>query len=344
MIATTMKTFVLFLLTATCFAASPMIDFSQGAKIAVHNKILAQVNGKTISMIDVKKKMDMFFHQSYPQLVDSNQARFQFYETSWRRVLMDMIDHELIIADATDKEIKITDGEIREIMEERFGPSVMQTLDKIGLTHDEAWKMIKNELIVQRMSFWFIQSKAISSVTPQDIRQAFQSYVKENPAYSQWKYRVVSIRVNEADEKLPAQIYELLSTSGKTPETLQETLKSFETAGITIAVSNEFSAKTDDLSELHKASLASIEVGQYSKPSFQFSRMDKKSVYRIFYLIDRMDVPAPAFEDLSNHLRNELTQQAIIAESQNYLGKLRKYYGFEAGKTIPEDLHPFSLQ
>lgn len=342
MMLATMKTPILFLFVAFGLAANPFKDYSQEQKIAVQNAILAKVNGKTISMIDVKKKMDMVFHQSYPHLEDSNQARLQFYEASWRHVLMDMIDNELIISDATDKEVKLTDGEVREVMEERFGPNVMQTLDKIGLTYEETWKMLRNELMVQRMTWWFVHSKAMSSVTPQDIRQAYRLYLEQNPAYSEWKYRVVSIRVNEPNDALAEKVQETLSESGKEPD--EAMLKGFEAPGIAIAVSNAFTAKTQDLSDIHKASLETLIPGAYSKPSFQTSRSDKKIVYRIFYLAGKTDHAAPSFENLSQNLKNELIQKAVVQESEGYLGKLRKHYGFDTDKTIPEDLHPFSLQ
>lgn len=335
---------VLFVLAALTLTATPVVDFSDSQKIAVQNSILAQVNGKTISMMDVKKKMDLIFHQHYPQFESSNQARVQFYEMSWRQVLMDLIDNELILADALDKEIKLTDGEVRETMEERFGPNVMQTLDKIGLTYDETWKMIKNELIVQRMSWFFVQSKAISNVTPQDIRQAYRLYLEKNPGYTEWKYRVVSIRVEEPNDPLAEQVYQLLSESGQSLETQEEALKKFESNGVSITISNEFISKTQELSDIHKTALASLQPGNYSKPSFQTGRSDKKITYRIFYLIDKLEHPAPLFEDLSNQLRNELLQKAVAQESQTYIGKLRKYYGFEAKEALPEDLHPFSLQ
>ncbi len=344
MMLATMRTPILFVLAAFGLAANPFMDFTPEQKIAVQNAILAKVNGKTISMIDVKKKMDMAFHQSYPHLIESNQARFQFYEASWRHVMMDLIDNELIISDALDKEIKLTDGEIREVMEERFGPNVMQTLDKIGLTYDETWKMVKNELIVQRMSWWFIQSKAVSSVTPQDIRQAYRLYLEQNPPYSEWKYRVVSIKADQSNEELPEKAYQLLAESGTAPNESEAILKNLEAPGVSISISNEFIAKTQDLSEIHKTSLEGLSPGDYSKPSFQISRADKKAVYRIFYLIEKNDYPAPSFETLSQNLRNELIQKAVAQESQGYLGKLRKHYGFDGEKTISDDLHPFSLQ
>ncbi len=338
-----MKALFLLLVFSAGLVASPLIDYGSNSKIAVQNSILAKVNGKTLSVMDVKKKMDLIFHQNYPQYIDSNQARFQFYEASWRQVLRDMIDNELIISDALDKEIKLTDGDVREVMEERFGPNVMQTLDKIGLTYDETWKMVKNELIVQRMSFWFIQSKAMNSVTPQDIRQAYRLYLEENPPYTEWKYRVISIRTDEADDKIIEQIHKTLSEYGKSPDDSKDLISTLEAPGVSITVSNEFVVKSHDLSEIHKASLEHLTAGEYGKPTFQTSRAEKKAVYRIFYLIGKTDYPASPFESISLQLKNGLFQQAAARESDSYLNKLRKFYGFDT-QAIPEDLQPFSLQ
>lgn len=340
-----MKNWIPLFIASVSFAAPFSPNFSQGEqKIAVQNSILAKVNDRTISMIDVKKKMDLIFHQTYPHLSDSNAARFQFYEMSWKQALTDMIDQELILADATDKEIKITDGEIREMMEDRFGPSVMQTLDRIGLTYDETWKMVKNELIVQRMMWFFIQSRAMSSVTPQDIRQAYRLYLDQHPAYTDWTYRVISIRADKPNPELAEEIHQKLVELGRSPDHIEETLKSWDNSDVSVSLSNEYKAKTPDLSDIHKASLTPLDPGSYSKPSLQLSRDHKKAVYRIFYLVQKTEHPAPLFEDLLPQLRNELTQHAIVKESENYLGKLRKLYGFENSKALPEDLHPFSLQ
>lgn len=338
------KTLLLFLATFGTLAAQMGAPDFSSQKIAIQNSILAKVNGNTISVMDVKKKMDLIFHQHYPQFENDVRARHQFYEMSWRNILMGMIDNELIISDASDKEIKITDGEIREAMEERFGPNVMQTLDKIGLTYDEAWKMLKNEQLVMRMSHWFIRLKAMSNVTPQDIRQAYRLYIQENPAYSEWKYRVISIRVDQPNDALADQVYQLLSTSGQIPENLSDELKKLEAPGISIAISNEFNGTDKELSEVHKASLAPLSPGEYSKPSFQTSRVDKKTVYRISYLIDKNEHPSPAFEDMAARLRDDLTQKAEAEVSKGYITKLRNHYGFNPETVAADDLHPFSLQ
>lgn len=333
----------MFCLLASCGVFAAPIDVSD-QKIAVQNSILTKVNGKTISIMDVKKKMDLAFHQSYPQFAGNSQARLQFYETSWRHFLTDMIDNELIISDALDKEIKVTDGEIREIMEERFGPNVMQTFDKIGLTYSETWKMLKDELIVQRMTWWFIQSKAMGSVTPQDIRQAYRLYLEENPPFTEWKYRVISLRVDQPNDPLSEEIYQLLSKSGEPPEVLSESLKKLEMPGVAIAVSKEFTANDKELSEIYRNSLTSLLPGSYSRPSMQISKVEKKTIYRIFYLINTNDHPASSFENMSQQLRNDLVQNAARETSKDYIAKLRKHYGFNSQMALPEDLHPFSVQ
>ena len=339
-----MKVLLTLLIGASSLTASPFTDFQSEPKIAVHNSIITKVNGKTISMMDVKKKMDMLFHQHYPQMSDNNQARFQFYDASWRYVLRDMIDNELIISDALDKEIKLTDGEVREEMGTRFGPKVMETLDKIDLTYKEAWDMVKNEMIVQRMTWWFVHSKATSKITPQDIRQAYCLYVKEHPAYSERAYRVVSVRSEEESEALASEVHKVLVESGKTPELLQESLKEFENEGLQISISNKYVAKTEDLSEVHRTSLETLSPGSYSEPTYQFSRRDRKNVYRIFYLVGKNDFPAPAFEGVTAELKNQLIQKASMKESDEYITKLRKHYGFDGKDLIPEGLNPFSLQ
>jgi hypothetical protein len=320
-------------------AQMPPADFGEtNKKIAVQNGILAKVNETTISMLDVKKRMDLFFHQHYSNLSHSNGARYQFYEKSWRPVLMEMIDNELIIADAIEKEVKVADSEIRETMENRFGPNVLSTLDLIGLTYDEAWKLLRNELIVQRMSWWFVQSKAIESVTPQSIRQAYRSYLEEHPAHKDLEYRIVSVR-GEDLETLAGKVHQILSTTDKSPELLE-----LDTAA---QVSAQYSATDLEISESHRAALAELEAGQYSQPILQKSRADNKEIARIFYLVSKTDHPAPPFQELSSTLRNELTQKAMAQHSLNYVQKLRKHYGFDSGylnEALPLDMHPFSLQ
>ncbi len=193
------------------------------------------------------------------------------------------------------------------------------------------------------MSWWFVQSKAIQSVTPQSIRDAYQSFLQEHPPYQELKYRIVSIR-GENLENQAEKAYQVLIESGNNPELLTEKLSAIDPS---IQVSAEYMASDLEISESHRSALSSLAQGGFSKPVIQKSRSDKKAIARIFYLAAKTDHPAPAFQDISSNLRDQLIQKAMVAHSQNYVAKLRKHYGFDAGflkENLPEDMHPFSLQ
>lgn len=345
-----MRFFFCSFLFLACAACADM-DFLEGPrepKVSVSNTLLAKVNGNTISVLDVMKKMDMVLHRNYPQYADSSQARFQFYSTNWRPVFMEMIDTELILSDAQDKEMKISDGEVREEMESRFGPNVTSTLNKIGLTYEDAWKMVKNELTVHRMTWFFVHSKAMQSISPQAIRDSYQQYLVQNPPFQEWVYRVISIRSDDDGAAAAEELFRLLLERGQSPESALF-LKDWETLhpSIKLQLSNEYTAKDADLSQSHRTILASLSPGNYSQPTCQISRSDNKNIYRIFYLAQKNDHPAPAFETISNQLKNELLQKAVAKESEGYLQKLRKHYGFDPSRlqeTVPDDLQPFHLE
>ena len=330
-----MKTLFL-LVTSLCFA---QLDYfpQQDLKISVQNKILAKVNGNVISVVDVMKKMDVLMHQNYPQYAESAPARLQFYINSWRTILMEMIDTELIMSDAQDKEMKLTDGEIREEMENRFGPSVLQTLDTLRLSYDDAWKMVRKDLIMQRMLWFFVQSKAISNVSPESIRQAYRIYLEAHPAYQEFIYRVVTIRGADPSDLEVGE------------RSLEEALQEWQASrpGVEVQISQEYDAKQHDLSAVHREALSALTPGSYSKPLIANNRSDGKQFYRIFHLIDRKDISAPSFEVVAPKLKNELQQKAVAKASEEYLNKLRKHYGFDPERlkeVVADNFQPFSLQ
>ncbi len=333
-----MRLFFILFATVAFATTVPQVDFSDDQKIAIQNSILAKVNGETISVIDVKKKMDLAFHRNYPHLEHSTAARCQFYEGSWRHVLMEMIDHHLILTEAEEKQIPLSDTDVREEMESRFGPNIMFTLDRIGLTFDETWKIVKDELLVQRMTWWFIHSKAISQVTPQDIRQAFRIHVKENPAFEELTYRVIAVR-GDTPELTAEKARKILIEKSLSPEAAIALLQELDPA---IQVSSEFVATDKELSDAHKLALSPLTPGTYSAPILQMSKVDNKVVARIFYLNKKTFHPAPQFDTLAHSLRDQLIQKAVAQESSSYLNKLRKNHPFY--ENVPEDFHPFSLQ
>jgi hypothetical protein len=337
------------LLSAACplIAQMPPAGVGEG-KIAVQNGILAKVGEATISVLDVKKKMDFFFHQNYPHLVDSEEARFQFYLSSWRHVLNEMVDQQLMLADAEVREVTLTEGEVREEMESRFGPNISLSLDKVGLSYSEAAKMVKDEMIVRRMGWWFAHSKAIQSVTPQEIKKAYRLYLKEHPSYNQYTYKVLSVRSPEGEAAARLLADQLIAAEAKFPEA-EALVKAFEHEhpSTSVQISPDYTSKDYEIADLYRSSVASLAPGTFSAPVTHKSRADGKTVHRIFYLFSKESFSSPSFEEMANHLKEELTQKALVHYTRLYQEKLRKQYGYDPKtieESLPEHFVPFSLQ
>ena len=311
------------LLFSTTYANMPLFDPAKDQKIAVQNAILAKVNGKTITVIDVMKKLDLIFYRGYPELADSKQARFQFYTMQWRHTLNEMIDTELMVADSKEKELKVTDGEIREEMEDRFGPNIIGTLDQIGLSYDDAWKMVRTEMVVQRMIWFYVHSKAIATVSPMMIRNAYKDHLVKNPPKEEWTYQMVTIQGNEPPaDQVTNQIGSILLAQLEDRETLFESFKE-ENPSCDFRISQEYTVNQHDIPPSHHQILTALQKGEYSLPVTQESRRDKSLVHRIFYLKEHTSEDAPTFNQISNQLKEELLHEVVGKEYQNYITKLR---------------------
>lgn len=322
---------------------------SQPQHIFVNNRILAQVNGNAISVIDVMKKMDMLFYRQFPQFSSSTEARFQFYQVNWKHLLNELVDKELILADATENKQEISNGDIRQEMETFFGPNIIANLDKAGLTHDEAWKMVKEDLMIRRMLMIRVNSKAVRAVTPNRIRAAYEEYAKENVRPDSWKYQVITIRGEDANAEAGNYAYNLLveemTPINELPEKMQ---KYFSIDNKTsVNVSEVFTHSDGEISEAYKNILISLERNTFSQPIAQESRANQSMVFRIFHLIEKTPGGVSPFNEVENTLKNMLTDREIDKETEQYITKLRKHFivGAEGhNQTLSEDFQPFVLK
>lgn len=331
------------------FAFADNFGMEQGQEIIVNNRILATVNGKNISVVDVMKKMDIQLLRSYPDYAKSPTHRYQFFSQNWRQFLNQLIDNELILADAARLEIKISDADIREAIHERFGPNVMVTLDDLGVTLDEAWHMLYVEKAVQQMNWYRVYSKAMQRIGPQDIKIAYASHLEKNPPQEEWKYQVLSIRAKtEQLGSIYAQKAHALIRNEPLPfEVLAKKLKEEKEIdpSITINVSDEYNVAGKDLSKSHKSVLCSLVPGAYSDPIPQVSRHDNSTVHRIFHLKDHIINAPPKFDSMVDELHDDLVQKEIGKEFPPYLRKLRNQFNFDQKQidSIPSDFQPFTL-
>ncbi len=320
-------------------------------KIYVNNRILAVVNGKAISVLDISKKMDMLFYRQYPQYANSLEAKYKFFTMYWKNALQELIDKELIMLDAEQNKLEISGGDIRQEMETLFGPNILVNLDTAGLTFEEAWEMVSDDITLKRMMGGKVNVLALRMVTPQAVKTAYDEFAKSSAKPEEMSYQVISIRGEDSDacaeiaditykllavEKLPQdQVLEQINTIKPIPE------------NISFKISEEFKHTSKDVSKDYSEALASIETGSYSTPIAQKSRTDSSTVYRIFFLKDITKTEIPSFEEVENKLKERLLDYVIAQETEKYLAKLRKHYDVDTAKLspkIPEDFQPFALR
>jgi len=323
----------------------PLPQIEQVQEIVVHNRILTKINGKNISVLDVMKQMDVHLSRYYPQFMDSKTARYQFYSSQWRNTFQQMVDHELMVADAESRDIKVSDGEVREEIQTRFGPNVMATLDQLGISSEEAREMVQQDMIVQRIQWFRVTSKALQKVTSQEIKNAYQKFLQENPAKEEWKYQFITIRADDAAaaQELGLKLSALKEKSLANLTVAADLFKSElpPESPATFSVSQEFTLEDKSVSQAHRDVLSQLQPSQWSAPVSQLSR-DGTTVVRIFHLKEHTKTKPPAFASLSNDLKNQLLNETAEQENRIYVAKLHQRFGFdEKSLDIPPHFEPF---
>ena len=342
LIGSRMKYFLFVLLAASFLHAAPGEE-----QIVINNRILTTVNGKTLSVLDVVKQMDVFLNQYYPQYLESEPARMQFYTTQWKTTLQRMIDQELMVADAESREVKATDAEVREEIQNRYGPNVMGSLDKLGINYEEAKKMIHQELVVQKIQWLRVTSKVLSKVTTEVLKNAFKDYLAKNPPKEIWNYQFLTLRYDNVDTamSIAQQVEALQETSGNVLSVAADLLKQKlpEAEWTHLSLSPDLQSEDKELSEAHRDVLSKMSGAGWSEPTIQQSR-DGSQVVRIFNLKSHTKQEAPLFETMANGLKQEILNQYADKEMEVYLARLHQRFNYNPSSLdIPSQFEPFSF-
>lgn len=317
---------------------------AQPEHVVVNNRILAKVNGKAISVIDLMKKMDILFYREFPQYASFPEARFQFYEANWKPILQELIDKELIIADAEENKMPVSSGDVRQEMERLFGPNIIANLDKINMSFDEAWKIIQGDILLHRMLFVRVNSKALRQITPSDVYAYYQEFAKENVKLPTWSYQVISIRDKDpSNGAVTANIvYHLLSEEKVPLADLPTKLEEIPLISSSkINVSDLFVHTEKEMAPSYKDIVEKLAADTYSAPVIQQSK-DKSKVFRLFYLKESSPGGAPPFCEVEGILKEKLIEKEVAERAKAYVKKMREH--FDIQEMAPADFVPFVLK
>lgn len=331
-------------------ADSFLFGKKDNAHIEVNNRVLAYVNSKAITVVDVMKKMDMIFLKQFPEYTSVPQARFQYYQINWRPTLQELIDKELILADAKENKVPLTAGDVRQEMETLFGPNIIANLDKIGLGFDEAFKIVEGDLLIRRTMMIRVNSKSMRSITPQVIREAYTEFAAKNTKKEAWHYQVATIRNPDptAGAETANLAHKLLTEDKIALADLSKALKDQNTeTKSAITISDPLYHTESDMAEAIKITLLDMESGTISLPLAQKSRTDKSTIFRIIVLIEKIPAGAVPYSEMENQIKNQLYDKAITRDSEAYLKKLRSHYAISdnyIAEMVPADFQPFTIK
>jgi len=322
------------------------------SKIIINNRILARVNGKPISTYDIMKKMDMSFFRQFPEYASAPEARFQYYQYNWKPTLSDVIDKELILADAQESKIEVTNGDVRQEIESSFGPNTIANLDKAGFTFEEASKIMQEELLIRRLVAGRVHVKSLRQVTPNRIRQAYEEYIKDpaNARLTQWAYRTVTIKEHslQKTEETAKKAYQYLM-EGIPLDKLVSTLKEHKIVGRkgTVTVSNVIKQNEKEISNDYRGFLTLLDKGMYSQPFTHKSRSTSSTVSRILFIEQKTPGSIPSYNEMESQLKEKLLDQEIDKGTDEYLIKLRQHYHIRQSDLddyLPTDYQPFTMK
>lgn len=324
---------------------------SQDQHIIVNNRILAKANAKAISVIDVMKKLDLLFYRQYPQYASNVQARFQFYQTNWKSALDELIDKELILVDAEEMKLKVNQGDVRQEMESVFGPNIIINLDKAGLTYDEAYQLVFDDITIRRMLYFRVHMKVLSQVTPQKIREFYNEIADKNIRDNEWIFNVVTIRQRDSAKagETANLVYNLLTDDKISLNDLLaklDEMKVYIPKQKNVTVSEEFKTNEKELSDVFKQILTKLSPDTYSLPIAQKSRSDNSSVFRIFYLKSMVPGGVIPFSELETKIKNKLLDEGVSKETEAYFKRQRKHFDIQEAHlddSLSPDFQPFTL-
>lgn len=297
---------------------------SRRTSIVVENRVLATVRDQVITVMDVVKKLDMVFCQQFPQYRSVPEARYEFYRSNWRKVLEELVDRQLIISMAEEKQFTVTNGDIREELEEVFGPNVMMSLYEEGLSMHEVQEMMKADILLRRIISFYVHSPVMHAITPEVLRIAYQKRIEELKGREGWVWRSVTVKAKGTDcpKEEADKIWKQLEKERRPIEAVLSSLPDT----IECVISSPFRSEYNEVSPTVRDVLETLPLHSFSEPVPFTSRTDPRQCWRCYTVDERCAIALPTFAELEEALRQELAAPEITKHTVTFFNDLRKQY------------------
>lgn len=333
----------LAIMVCSCLAFAD-VPASRRSAIVVENRVLATVRDQIITVVDVTKKMDMIFCQQFPQYKGVPEARYEFYHTNWRKIFEELVDRQLILSMSEEKQFGVTNGDIREELEEIFGPNAMMNLYEEGLSLHDVEEMMKADILLRRALSFYVHSPVIAAITPAVLRAAYRKRVEEMKKKYGWVWRSVTVKSKSGDcrKDVADRVWNRLQKDHRTIEQISAELGD----GYEVVLSQSFRSEQSEVAQNVQAILEQLQPKTFSEPQSFTSRSDPRQGWRCYIVDERFFVKVPSFEELESTLRQEIASPVITKRTVEFFEDLRKQYGVKHLLTSEElrAFEPFQLK
>lgn len=304
------------------------VGVSQTNSINFNNRILAIVNGTPISMLDVVKQLDLLFYRKYRDYQTKPEAKVQFYTAHWKEVFSELIDRELVLADAQEKQFTVSQGDVRQEMEEMFGPDLIKNVHEAGLTIPEVRKLLHADITLRRMLFFKVRAKAYASISPQDVAAAYEKLKKEATVHEEVIWQVISIKGDpKKSEKVACQLAKELKPSDPPTKALNM-VKDVEKEGIQLTLSAPFTTARKALSKELSTLFSSLKPQSYSAPISTRGR-DGAVSWKIYFLSGVQSCSFPPLQEVETQVREQLVATRVEQMTKEYVVQLHHHFGVD---------------
>jgi hypothetical protein len=308
-------------LSVSSFCAE--MGVTRRAKVLVENRVLACVRDQTITVMDVMKKLDMIFYQQYPQYRGIPEARYEFYSANWRKALDELVDRRLALLYSEEKQLHLTNGDIRQELEDIYGPNVLMSLYEEGLSLQESYEMMREDIQFRRVVFFFVQSPIQTSLTPHIVHEAYNRKVAELQRQKGWLWRSITLKGKTAPlEKAKAlEIHKDLAEKKISLKAFMEHIPE----DLDVVVSQQFRSFQHEVAPSVASLLQELPLHSYSSP-IPVTKGESVEGWRI-YIVDEYFLPKiPLFYEIEGEIKNDLASPEIHRKTDEFFQGLRKQY------------------
>jgi peptidyl-prolyl cis-trans isomerase SurA len=287
----------------------------------IKERIAAVVNGQPITLSEVEERVGP---ERQRVLQESDEAkRARDLATLLHQGLEQLIDEKLIESEAHTIGADVSEDEVQRGLEQLARQSSMEVpefkeaLEQQGISWETARETVRRQQLMGQVLRFKVKPRKI---TDEEVQTAYAGVAKA-PEY---EVRARHIFVATPERATPA----FVATARKKAEDALQRVKSGETFAL---VARELSdgptaREGGDLGYFKKGlMLPAIEQAAFSLKPGEISPLVKTSSgFHIVMVEDRRAIPPKPLPEVKEDIRNQLANESIFKERENYIASLRK--------------------